>query len=233
MVQRQKAWQNRKMWYTLFKYSVWTRPTMDYWFSLVLFGVIRNELILFMLPVAICMHKDISVIEDCLLGGNTKSHPKFPVLELPSCLKLILGLLATIIVIVIVYLFHRSLWLNSATGCRTCHPQSSPFGAYTPFSPLLPLFKMNPGSHVLWGCIAPPAILPRSPQLWPNGDISVLASVGEIEKSGVEDDSQVVFSQKALGEKGSVRRCVIVMQQPVFLSPKFEAKSSHIFTHLP
>jgi hypothetical protein len=25
-----------------------------------------------------------------------------------------------VIVIVIVYLFHRSLWLNSATGCRTC-----------------------------------------------------------------------------------------------------------------
>jgi hypothetical protein len=28
-----------------------------------------------------------------------------------------------------------------------------------------------------------------------------------------------------------VRRCVVVMQQPVLLSPKFGAKSSHIFTH--
>jgi hypothetical protein len=27
---------------------------------------------------------------------------------------------ACLLVIVIVYLFHRSLWLNSATGCRTC-----------------------------------------------------------------------------------------------------------------
>jgi hypothetical protein len=31
------------------------------------------------------------------------------------------------------------------------------------------------------------------------------------------------------GEKGSVRRCVVVTQQPVVLSPKFVAKSSHIF----
>jgi hypothetical protein len=30
-----------------------------------------------------------------------------------------------------------------------------------------------------------------------------------------------VFGQKFPGEKGSVRRCVIVMQQPVLLSPKF------------
>jgi hypothetical protein len=30
-------------------------------------------------------------------------------------------------------------------------------------------------------------------------------------------------------ENGSVRRCVVVMQQPVLLSPKFGAKSSHIF----
>jgi hypothetical protein len=28
-----------------------------------------------------------------------------------------------------------------------------------------------------------------------------------------------------------VRRCVVVVQQPVLLSPKIEAKSSHIFTH--
>jgi hypothetical protein len=35
--------------------------------------------------------------------------------------------------------------------------------------------------------------------------------------------------KKFPGEKGSVLRCV-VMQQPDLLSPKFGAKSSHIFT---
>jgi hypothetical protein len=43
------------------------------------------------------------------------------------------------------------------------------------------------------------------------------------------DGILVVFGKKFPGEKGSVRRCVVVMQQPV-LSPKFGAKSSHIFT---
>jgi hypothetical protein len=35
------------------------------------------------------------------------------------------------------------------------------------------------------------------------------------------------------GEKGSVRQRVIVMQQPVLLSPKFGVKSLHIFTQSP
>jgi hypothetical protein len=30
-------------------------------------------------------------------------------------------------------------------------------------------------------------------------------------------DSHVVFGQKLPGEKGSVRRCVVMMQQPVLL----------------
>jgi hypothetical protein len=34
-------------------------------------------------------------------------------------------------------------------------------------------------------------------------------------------------------KKGSVRRCVVVMQLPVLLSPKFGAKSSHIFMQSP
>jgi hypothetical protein len=43
----------------------------------------------------------------------------------------------------------------------------------------------------------------------------------------VGDDSHVIFGKKFSGEKESVRRCN-VMQQPVLLSPKFAAKSSHI-----
>jgi hypothetical protein len=46
----------------------------------------------------------------------------------------------------------------------------------------------------------------------------------EDRKGGWVGDDSHVFSQKCPGEKGSVRRCV-VMQQPVLLSPKFEAKS--------
>jgi hypothetical protein len=42
----------------------------------------------------------------------------------------------------------------------------------------------------------------------------------------VGDDSHVVYDKKFLGEKGSLSR------QPVSLSPKFEAKSSHIFMQL-
>jgi hypothetical protein len=38
------------------------------------------------------------------------------------------------------------------------------------------------------------------------------------------------FGQIFPGEKGSVKRSIVVMQQPVLLSPKFGAKSSHIFT---
>jgi hypothetical protein len=44
----------------------------------------------------------------------------------------------------------------------------------------------------------------------------------------VRDNNQV-FGEKFPGEKGSVRRCVVMMQQPVLLLPKFGAKSSHIF----
>jgi hypothetical protein len=46
----------------------------------------------------------------------------------------------------------------------------------------------------------------------------------------VEGDSHIVFSEEFHDEKGSVRRYVVVMQQPVLLSPTFGAKSSQIFT---
>jgi hypothetical protein len=35
------------------------------------------------------------------------------------------------------------------------------------------------------------------------------------------------------GEKGNVRLCIVLMQQPAPFSPKFGAKSSHIFTQSP
>jgi hypothetical protein len=56
---------------------------------------------------------------------------------------------------------------------------------------------------------------------------------GEQRKVGwLGDDSHVVFGQKFPGEKGSLRRCVVMMQQPLLLLQRFGAKSSHIFTQL-
>jgi hypothetical protein len=43
------------------------------------------------------------------------------------------------------------------------------------------------------------------------------------------DDGHVVFDQKFHDEKGSVRQYVVVMQEPVLLSPKFSEQSLHIF----
>jgi hypothetical protein len=73
-----------------------------------------------------------------------------------------------------------------------------------------------------------------SPHLCQNGGLPVLSSIGGNRKIGwVGDNSHVVCSQKFPGWKGSVRWCIVVMQQPVVLSPKFRSKSSHIFMHSP
>jgi hypothetical protein len=45
----------------------------------------------------------------------------------------------------------------------------------------------------------------------------------------VGEDSHVAFGNKFPGENRSVRECVVMMQQPVLLPPKFGAKFSHIF----
>jgi hypothetical protein len=71
-----------------------------------------------------------------------------------------------------------------------------------------------------------PAILPRSPQLCQNGGLTVLSSWGGNRKVGwVGEDSHVVFGQKLPGEKGSVRRCVLMMQQPTAIG-----RSLHTFS---
>jgi hypothetical protein len=67
-------------------------------------------------------------------------------------------------------------------------------------------------------------MLPRSPQLCPNGGLSVLSSIRETEKSRVGGGRVMLFLVKKFpGENGSVRWCVVVMQQPVFLSSTFGA----------
>jgi hypothetical protein len=58
--------------------------------------------------------------------------------------------------------------------------------------------------------------------------------LGKQRKAGrVRDDSHVAFDLKFPGGKGSVRACVVLMQELVLLSSKFGAKSSNIFTHSP
>jgi hypothetical protein len=44
------------------------------------------------------------------------------------------------------------------------------------------------------------------------------------------DDSHFLFRHKVLGEDGSVRRGVVMVQQPGLLSPKLRAASSQVFT---
>jgi hypothetical protein len=46
-------------------------------------------------------------------------------------------------------------------------------------------------------------------------------------------DRHVVFCPKFSGGKGSVRWCIVVMQQPVLMLPKLGVKFSHVFTLLP
>jgi hypothetical protein len=43
----------------------------------------------------------------------------------------------------------------------------------------------------------------------------------------VGNDSHVVFGQKFPAEKGSVRWSIVMIQQPVLLSPEFRVKSFH------
>jgi hypothetical protein len=88
----------------------------------------------------------------------------------------------------------------------------APSCAHAPFQAFLPFINCFFEVRDLGGCSAPPAILPRSPQLCQNGDHSVLSLIGEAEKNTVcEDDSHVAFGKKFHGKKGSVRRCVVVM----------------------
>jgi hypothetical protein len=66
--------------------------------------------------------------------------------------------------------------------------------------------------------------------LYENGGLSVLSAIGETENlGGWGDGSHVVFGQKLPGEKGSLRKCIVVKQHPDLLSPKFGAKSSRTF----
>jgi hypothetical protein len=73
--------------------------------------------------------------------------------------------------------------------------------------------------HRLW--------LSQSPQLCQNGGLSVLFSIKETDKSrmGFGTTVMLFLVKKFPAEKGSVRWCIVVMQQPVLLSPKFGVKS--------
>jgi hypothetical protein len=96
---------------------------------------------------------------------------------------------------------------------------------YTPFPALLPFLKWillvvfcEGVQRSLRFCLD---------QLGQNGDLSVLTSTGEAEDNSrvcMVDVSHVVFGLKFPGEKGNVRQHVVMMQQPVLLSPEFGTK---------
>jgi hypothetical protein len=122
-------------------------------------------------------------------------------LVLPSGQKLTLGLLAIISLEVV------------------------PFCAYTPFPVLLPFLNVS------WkSCSVPPAILTQLPQLYQNGGLSVLSSIGKMEKSGVGEDKSCFWSKKIpwCNRKSETASCCDAIASS--LSPKFEVKASHIFS---
>jgi hypothetical protein len=95
---------------------------------------------------------------------------------------------------------------------------------------------MHPGSCVQCQCSAPSVILSRPHHSCRNGGLSGLHSVRETDKSRVGEGLQLgcFFGKKnSLVEKGSVRRCIVMMGQPILLSPKFGVKCSHIFRQSP
>jgi hypothetical protein len=63
------------------------------------------------------------------------------------------------------------------------------------------------------------AISPPSHELCQNGGHSVLFSIGETEKyGGWETTVMLLFVKNSLGQKGSVRRTVVLIQQTVFIA---------------
>jgi hypothetical protein len=109
-----------------------------------------------------------------------------------------------------------------------------PFRAYAPFLELLPFFK----------CILE-AVFCEGVQdrlrfcLDRLSCVKMMAfqfylQLGEQRRVGREgNESNFLSGQEFPGGNGSARRCVVVMKQPVFLSPKFATKSSYIFTQSP
>jgi hypothetical protein len=82
-----------------------------------------------------------------------------------------------------------------------------PFHAYALFPALLS-FLNAPGSRVLWGCSAPPAILPQSPELYPNCSLSILSSVGgNREKLGGWGMTVILFLVKKHKESARPPSC--------------------------
>jgi hypothetical protein len=51
----------------------------------------------------------------------------------------------------------------------------------------------------------------------------------QVIRAGLVEETYVAFGKKLPGEKGSVKRCIVVMQQPVLLWPKVLGE---VFAHL-
>jgi hypothetical protein len=85
---------------------------------------------------------------------------------------------------------------------------------------------MRPRSRVLWGCDS--ASITSIASKWR----PFRSSVGKTEKNRIGDGDDMLLLVNNSLMKGSVRRCVVAMQQPVLLSSKFGVKSSHIFMRI-
>jgi hypothetical protein len=111
--------------------------------------------------------------------------------------------------------------------------QVVPFLAYASFPELLPWFKCTLKSvfcegvqHHLRFCLDHLNCFKIVAfQFYPHS--------GKQNSRVVGNYSNIIFGKKFSVEKGSVRRCVVVMQQPVPLSPKIGAVCSQIVKLLP
>jgi hypothetical protein len=103
-----------------------------------------------------------------------------------------------------------------------------PLRAYLPFPALLPFLNASQKSCSV-RMFSTACYSDRSPQLCHNGGLSFLSSTEGTGKSKVDGGRQsFCFWSKFPGENGSVRRRVVVKQQPVLLSPTYRAKYSLI-----
>jgi hypothetical protein len=109
--------------------------------------------------------------------------------------------------------------------------EAVPFHAYVLFPALLPFFlnaSYKSCSVRVFSTACDSASITSFVSKW--RPFSFIFTQGNRKVGWLGNNSHVVFGQEFPGEKGSVRLCVVVMQQPVLLSPKSEAKSSHIFS---
>jgi hypothetical protein len=163
-----------------------------------------------------------------------------------SCPRYVIIIWPLIFIHIWFYWTYKYPSIISGTGAATWSKTNFwPTGHYDPWSSLLPRVCTVPSSPVTVSFILEVVLcecVQHRLRFWLDHLICVKMSTfqfyvqsGKQGKIGCVGGvhSCCILVKKFPGEKGSVMRCFVVMLQPVRLSPKFGAKSSHIFTQSP